>query len=360
MLYLEDYLELIEHLPQELRDRLTYIRESDLKVNNSSLNLEAKVKHFFAHAKNLTPEQRQCEFDELLKEHEGTIKYADDKVQISDQTHDIMVKLVQRLDAELEKFKLELEADHAGITEELERRSLELDADTRLDDMLHNHLNHHRTLNSSSSFNHIVSFGMKDRRRSEYKHHRHHPYQNNHDNGYHGRGKLSQSQHHHHRHGSKHAQELAARLRQNSKASPYGASLSSLSAPPSVASDLSELEASGHYGNNLSTFGSTCFKNSYKNNNPLFNQQHSALSAALSSTTTPQNSNSVSALAMMNASSVQNKISNNNAGLKVSDSTDTNGSLARQIPYGLAGSQANGLAQQVRIARSRRRPARFL
>ena len=37
MLYLEDYLEMIEHLPQELRDRFTEIREMDLQVNSKLL-----------------------------------------------------------------------------------------------------------------------------------------------------------------------------------------------------------------------------------------------------------------------------------------------------------------------------------
>jgi len=34
MLYLEDYLEMIEHLPQELRDRFTEMRELDLAVQS--------------------------------------------------------------------------------------------------------------------------------------------------------------------------------------------------------------------------------------------------------------------------------------------------------------------------------------
>ena len=34
MLYLEDYLEMIEHLPMELRDRFTGIREMDLSVQS--------------------------------------------------------------------------------------------------------------------------------------------------------------------------------------------------------------------------------------------------------------------------------------------------------------------------------------
>lgn len=116
MLYLEDYLELIEHLPQELRDRFTLIRENDLHVNNSSLHIDTKVKQFFAQAEELSPEQRQCEYEDILKDFEKTLGYADDKVQLADQTHDIMVKLIQKLDGEIDKFKLELEADHAGIS----------------------------------------------------------------------------------------------------------------------------------------------------------------------------------------------------------------------------------------------------
>ena len=34
MLYLEDYVELIEQLPQDLRDRFTDMRELDLKVQS--------------------------------------------------------------------------------------------------------------------------------------------------------------------------------------------------------------------------------------------------------------------------------------------------------------------------------------
>jgi len=35
MLYLEDYLELIEHLPSDLRERFTDMREMDLQVIKS-------------------------------------------------------------------------------------------------------------------------------------------------------------------------------------------------------------------------------------------------------------------------------------------------------------------------------------
>ena len=37
MLYLEDYIELIEHLPSDLRERFTDMREMDLQVGGSRL-----------------------------------------------------------------------------------------------------------------------------------------------------------------------------------------------------------------------------------------------------------------------------------------------------------------------------------
>lgn len=363
MLYLEDYLELIEHLPEELRDRFTDIRERDLLVHNSTEQLKEKAKLFFAEARKLKPEQRKCDYERLLSDYQSIMRHADDKVQIASQMQEIMMKLDQRLDTELEKFKLELEADHSGITEELEKRSLELDADSRLDDLVNNHLNHGSSKKSATttSSSKVVS-GIKDRRRSEHKH-RHHPYHNNQDNGYHGRAKLSHHEHnnssknplhhnnnhynnHHQRHHGSVMLQDAGSCRQLATPSPtlsnagYPSSTSSVSAPPSVAGDLNINginDTTGHYGNNLSSFGNNSgFKNSSSKNNINlkninsylpFSQQHSALSAALASNT-PQ-LNSVSALAMMNTASVHNKISNN---LKGNDLIDpgNNNPLARQ------------------------------
>lgn len=44
--------------------------------------------------------------------------------------YELVEKYLRRLDTELHKFKCELEADNKGITELLEKRSLELDSIT--------------------------------------------------------------------------------------------------------------------------------------------------------------------------------------------------------------------------------------
>lgn len=51
-------------------------------------------------------------------------------MQLSSQMYDLVERYLRKLDSELFKFKLELEADHNGITEILEKRSLELDGST--------------------------------------------------------------------------------------------------------------------------------------------------------------------------------------------------------------------------------------
>jgi len=357
MLYLEDYLELIEHLPQELRDRFTDIRERDLQVHNSTEQLKEKVKHFFAEAKKLKPEQRQCDYESLIDEYRATMRYADDKVQIAEQMRDIMIKLVHRLDGELEKFKLELEADHAGITEELEKRSLELDNNSHPAD----------TLNLSSSVASVAkpSSAIKDRRRSEHKH-RCHPYQNNHStNGYHAKAKLSSHEHsnsrqpaqnQHRQADSKSIQDF--QNRKQPAISPSHPEITSFASPTGAsASDISVAhgnEVSGHYGNNISSFSHNSGLKSMNNKKDVASlpdatgsltssQQHSALSAALVSTT---QLNSISALALANGTSVHTKISNNP---KNGDLIDPHSPLVRSNPLAAAASQAIAATQQVKI-----------
>nr|XP_023012819.1 inhibitor of growth protein 3 isoform X1 [Leptinotarsa decemlineata] len=131
MLYLEDYLEMIEHLPQELRDRFTDMREMDLGIHNNMDELEKRVKIFFNDCKRCPgenlPQNLDSEYQAIRKEYYKTLEDADEKVTLAGQMYDLVDKYLRRLDSELHKFKCELEADNKGITEVLEKRSLELD-----------------------------------------------------------------------------------------------------------------------------------------------------------------------------------------------------------------------------------------
>lgn len=132
MLYLEDYLEMIEHLPQELRDRFTEMRELDLTVQNSMDTLDKRVKNFFGQCKRAELPQSQAdnEYVNIRKDYYKVLEDSDEKVQIANQMYDLVERYLRRLDSELHKFKCELEADNHGITDILEKRSLELDGST--------------------------------------------------------------------------------------------------------------------------------------------------------------------------------------------------------------------------------------
>ncbi|XP_049530027.1 bromodomain-containing protein DDB_G0280777-like isoform X2 [Anopheles darlingi] len=132
MLYLEDYLEMIEHLPQELRDRFTEMREMDLAVQNNSDTLAKRAKALFTQCRHneLSTDEADSEFANIRNEYYRVLEDADEKVQLAGQMYDLVDRYLRRLDTELYKFKCELEADHNGITEILEKRSLELDNTT--------------------------------------------------------------------------------------------------------------------------------------------------------------------------------------------------------------------------------------
>jgi len=128
MLYLEDYLEMIEHLPIELRDRFTEMREIDLGVENTVDSLEARQKDFFSRAAGLSVGEREEEYNTIRRDYLKVVEESKEKIQIAEESYGLVDRYLRKLDQELHKFQLELEADNRGITEILEKRSLELDA----------------------------------------------------------------------------------------------------------------------------------------------------------------------------------------------------------------------------------------
>jgi len=130
MLYLEDYLEMIEHLPIELRDRFTEMREIDLGVENTVDSLQERQKDFFSAAVGMNPSEREEKYQAIRKDYMKVVEDSQEKIQIAEESYALVDRYLRKLDQELHKFQLELEADNRGITEVLEKRSLELDVTT--------------------------------------------------------------------------------------------------------------------------------------------------------------------------------------------------------------------------------------
>lgn len=88
-------------------------------------SLEERVKQFFVNAKKFTPEQLKDERDKISAAYYRALEDADEKVNIANQIFDLVERYLRKLDQELQKFKIELEADNAGITEVLEKRKFD-------------------------------------------------------------------------------------------------------------------------------------------------------------------------------------------------------------------------------------------
>ena len=113
MLYLEDYLEMIEHLPIELRDRFTEMREIDLGVENTVDSLEvqktiphfqcshqsnigkhttlqARQKDFFSRAASMSLSEREEEYGKIRKDHLKAVEESKEKIQIAEESYGLV------------------------------------------------------------------------------------------------------------------------------------------------------------------------------------------------------------------------------------------------------------------------------
>lgn len=91
--------------------------------------LDEKQKVFFANctSKRLKGPDREEEYEQLRQEYQKVIEDASEKVALAEDSYSLVDKYMRKLDQELLKFKLELEADNRGITEILEKHALEMD-----------------------------------------------------------------------------------------------------------------------------------------------------------------------------------------------------------------------------------------
>ncbi|XP_050061849.1 inhibitor of growth protein 3-like isoform X2 [Aphis gossypii] len=119
MFYLEDFLEKLELLPQEIKNRTAEIGKLDLQVENSMNRIKNNVDTLFSKADTMNSDDLKDKFKALMKE--------DSKIQIANDMQNLILKYIKRLDLELHGFKTELEADKSGITQLIEKRILDSD-----------------------------------------------------------------------------------------------------------------------------------------------------------------------------------------------------------------------------------------
>lgn len=148
-----------------MREKLTLMRENDLKMQAEFAQLEEDASKFlsgyrqYQQQSSLSPtrskinthrstgtneeptadststteqqltaeqlsaqQEKQLEYDKLVDRHQQLIKATTTKINLANESHDIVERYFKKLENDLNKFKMELEADYSGITETLEKR----------------------------------------------------------------------------------------------------------------------------------------------------------------------------------------------------------------------------------------------
>ena len=111
----------------------------------------------------MTGAPRDEEHKKILAEYDNLLQIADDKVQLANGLYGVVQRFVSKLDQELLKFKIELEADNAGITEVLERRSKELDSSSSTRNDRRSQLHHdgrHQSSSTALTSSHHQTYGF--------------------------------------------------------------------------------------------------------------------------------------------------------------------------------------------------------
>ena len=108
--------------------RVLYKKSSFISI--SFLSLQERQKDFFSAAVNMNPTEREEKYQAIRKDYMKVVEDSQEKIQIAEESYALVDRYLRKLDQELHKFQLELEADNRGITEVLEKRSLELDVTT--------------------------------------------------------------------------------------------------------------------------------------------------------------------------------------------------------------------------------------
>lgn len=123
-LYLENYLDGLEHLPAELRRNFNLMRELDNRVQTLMKTIDKECNDFMKNASSDTaPAIGEDERRDKLKAIQDMFNKAkqlgDDKVQLAIQTYELVDKHIRRLDADLQRFEGEIqEKNPTGPPEE--------------------------------------------------------------------------------------------------------------------------------------------------------------------------------------------------------------------------------------------------
>jgi len=112
--YLENYLDSISTLPSELNRNFALIKELDFRSHELTEKIE-RLKSSLCVNSSSTRRAIHDVLDDkqskiLKSELKAITEYADEKVELANQTYDLLDRNIRKLDVDLKKFETELEA----------------------------------------------------------------------------------------------------------------------------------------------------------------------------------------------------------------------------------------------------------
>uniref|UniRef100_A0A8R1HH78 Inhibitor of growth protein n=1 Tax=Caenorhabditis japonica TaxID=281687 RepID=A0A8R1HH78_CAEJA len=123
MLFLDDFLEMLDELPAELRERGDEIRRIDVEVEvRLKRNREAITDFFERTGVHMPEEERKIRFKMLQDEYTTIRHLAQRKYVIAEKMQELLKKYQTHLEKEKTNFQCEMEADNIGVTDMIEKR----------------------------------------------------------------------------------------------------------------------------------------------------------------------------------------------------------------------------------------------
>ncbi|CAB3374602.1 inhibitor of growth protein 4 isoform X2 [Cloeon dipterum] len=120
-LYLEHYLDSLEHLPIELQRNFTLLRDLDARAQNLMQTIDKYATEYLeglAYPTNKSSSMSSDKKKELIsniqKMFNKSKEYGDDKVQLAIQTYELVDKHIRRLDNDLARFEAEIQEKAAA------------------------------------------------------------------------------------------------------------------------------------------------------------------------------------------------------------------------------------------------------
>lgn len=108
-LYLEHYLDSLQHLPIELQRNFKLMRDLDDRAHGLMRTIDLMADELLPSIPKMDEETKQDKVNTIQGLFNKAKEYGDDKVQLAIQTYELVDKHIRRLDSDLARFESEIQ-----------------------------------------------------------------------------------------------------------------------------------------------------------------------------------------------------------------------------------------------------------